>query len=131
MSQREYHSLVGRLARQSKRRPPSSGVEFEPYLAGERTSIEQKQASFSGLTLATTRDDLLLSVIDALARASGARLELLRTCGVRMLTRVMISGGAAQSLHDVIHRDWHGRWTFKFEDEASLRGLGAIPIVGG
>jgi xylulokinase len=131
MSQREYHSMVGRLARQSKRRPPSGGVEFEPYLAGERTSIEQKQASFSGLTLATTRDDLLLSVIDALARASGARLELLRTCGVRMLTRVMISGGAAQSLHDVIHRDWHGRWTFKFEDEASLRGLGAIAIVGG
>jgi sugar (pentulose or hexulose) kinase len=129
MSERQYYALVGKLARQSKRRPPSNDIVFEPYLAGERTSIEQKQASFRGLTLATTRDDLLLAVIDALARASGARLELLKTCGVRMLPRIVISGGAARILHDVLHRDWHGRWTFKFEDEASLRGLSAFPVV--
>ena len=129
ISQREYYALVGKLARQSKRRPSSDGIVFEPYLAGERTSIEQKRASFSGLTLATTRDDLLLAVIDALARASGARLQLLKTCGVRMLPRIMTSGGAARNLHDVLHRDWHGHWTFKFEDEASLRGLGAVAVI--
>jgi xylulokinase len=131
MSVGEYYRLVSQLARQSRRRPPDSGVEFEPYLAGERTSIEQKRASFSGLTLATRREDLLMAVIDALARASGARVALMKRCRIKMLPNVMISGGAAVGLHEVLHRDWPGRWTFRFEDEASLRGLSAVGVVVG
>jgi xylulokinase len=130
MSEGEYYKLVGRLARESRRRPPDSGVEFEPYLAGERTSIEQKRASFSGLTLASRREDMLMAVIDALARASGARVALLRACHIKMRPHVMTSGGAAVGLHEVLHRDWPGRWTFRFEDEASLRGLSAVEDVG-
>lgn len=131
IAQQRYYALVSKLVRRSRRRPPDSGVEFEPYLAGERTSIEQKKAAFSGLTLSTTREDLLLAVIDALAVASAARVELLKSCRMKMLPAVMTSGGAGRSLHDVLHRDWPGHWTFKFEDEASLRGLSAVAVVDG
>src|SRR5688572_8260120 len=113
------------VAARAKRRQPSP-VTFDPYLAGERTSIEQKRGAFSGLTLATTREDLLEAIIDALARVSAERLPLLQTRGTRMLRNVYVSGGVHDALERVLHRDWPGRWTFKSIDEATLRGLGRL-----
>ena len=40
--------------------------------------------------------------------------------------RVMTSGGAAESARDVLYGDWKGSWTFRFEDEATLRGLALL-----
>jgi sugar (pentulose or hexulose) kinase len=120
----DFYRLVAKLARKSKESPGSA--IFAPYLAGERTSIDQKQASFSNLTLATTRQDMLESIIDALAKASGARLSLLKSRGVPILPTVCVSGGAAKPLHAMLYRDWPGRWQFKSEQEASLRGLSRL-----
>jgi xylulokinase len=103
-----------------------AGVAFEPYLAGERTSIEQRRGAFTGLTLATTRDQMLEAVIESLVKASAARLALLDTGDVKILRRVVVSGGAQDRLDELFHRDWPGRWTFHAEDEATLRGLGKL-----
>jgi xylulokinase len=130
LSTDEFYRLVSRLAGRSQRsarfNPEQSAVHFDPYLAGERTSIEQKTASLTGLTLASSREDILLAVIDALAQASGARLELLAQTGARINHKVITSGGAARSLHNVLHRDWPGKWRFMERDEASLRGLSML-----
>lgn len=123
-SESQFYGLVKKLSRQKS--SGSDTVVFEPYLAGERTSLSQKQAAFTGLTLATTRQEMLLAVVQALAKASGARLELLRSRGVKIRRQVITSGGAAKVLHELLYRDWPGRWTFQFEDEASLRGLSAV-----
>jgi xylulokinase len=120
-SDAKFYRLLAKLAQEKSH----GGVNFDPYLAGERTSIEQKQAAFTGLTLATTRQELLQSVIDALARASGARIDLLKSLDVPIRSRVVTSGGSVHSLHAILHRDWPGKWTFAFEDEASLRGISA------
>ncbi|MGD0770124.1 MAG: FGGY family carbohydrate kinase [Tepidisphaeraceae bacterium] len=125
LSTEDYYRLLANLARKSKHQADPT-VIFQPYLAGERTSIEQKQASFSNLTLATTRQDMLMSIIDALAKASSARLALLKSRGVRIRPTVFVSGGAAGALRQVLYRDWPGRWRFKSEPEASLRGLSRI-----
>ena len=106
--------------------PPWGTVRFEPYLAGERTSVEQKQGAFLGLTLSTTREEMLAAVIEALAEASAARLELFRQLGVPMRRRVVVTGGAKGGLADLFHRDWKGKWTFVVEEEATLRGLAAL-----
>jgi sugar (pentulose or hexulose) kinase len=100
-------------------------VTFEPYLAGERTSIDQRFAAFSGLTLSTTRRDMLEAVIESLARASAERVPLLQSRGTRIRHDVFATGGAS-GLSDVLHRDWPGKWTFHGEDEATLRGLGTL-----
>ena len=89
-------------------------------------SIEQKTAAFSNLTLATTREELLMSVIRALAKASGARLALLKKRGAKTHAQVFTSGGSARILHKILYRDWAGKWTFKSESEATLRGLSCI-----
>jgi xylulokinase len=124
LSTNAFYALVTKLAR--KKPTDVTPVIFEPYLAGERTSIDQKYASFSNLKLATTREDMLESIIDALAKASGARLTLLKSRGIKIKRTVFTSGGAARSLHEVLYRDWPGQWRFKSEQEASLRGLSRL-----
>jgi hypothetical protein len=73
---------------------------------------------------------MLHAIIDALAKASGARLTLLKSHGTRIRPTVFVSGGSAKSLHQVLYRDWPGRWSFKSEDEASLRGLSKLTPRG-
>jgi xylulokinase len=107
--------------------PPQETVSFEPYLAGDRASIDQRRAAFTGLTLATTREQMLEAVIESLVRASADRLALLELNGVKILRQVVVSGGSQDRLDEIFHRDWPGRWTFKAEDEATLRGLALLP----
>ncbi len=115
----EFHKLVRKLARH----PVESSVRFEPYLAGDRTSLDQKTAAFTGLTLASDRNQLLSAIVESIARASAARLPLLRATGTPMYHDVLLSGGLTHSLSEVLHRDWKGSWAFSKVDEATLRGL--------
>jgi sugar (pentulose or hexulose) kinase len=122
LSADKFHALVKKLAK----RPVASSVRFDPHLAGDRTSLEQKTAAFTGLTLASTRDDLLSAMVDAIAVASAARLPLLQATGTAIHHDVLLSGGLAHDLSGVLHRDWPGRWRFTTVDEATLLGLGRV-----
>jgi xylulokinase len=114
------------LRRLSKLGPTAAGtVRFDPSLAGDRMSIEQRQGAFTGLTLATTRTQMLSAVIEALTSASAARLPLLQATGTKILRTVAISGGADR-LDQLLHRDWPGRWQRRTVTEATLRGLGTL-----
>jgi xylulokinase len=121
MTIEDFRLLMNHLAAQGEK--ASGGVRFEPYMAGERTSIEQRQGSFSGLTLATTREQMLSAIIEALAAASAARLPLLDDGSIPLLRTVVSSGGAADRLDKIMHRDWPGRWKFKPVTEATMQGL--------
>lgn len=105
---------------------PAGTVRFEPYLAGERTNVEQRQGAFTGLTLSTTREQMLAAVIQSLVEASAARLDLFRELKIPMRRRVMLTGGSADGLAGLLHREWKGRWTFYVEEEATLRGLARL-----
>jgi len=105
---------------------PAGTVRFEPYLAGERTSVEQRRAAFTGLTLSTSRQHMLAAVVEALAEASAVRLTFLAELGIAMRRQVMLTGGAQGGLADLLHRDWPGKWTFYVEKEATLRGLSRL-----
>ena len=125
MSIDAFRSLVLRVSRTSKS-DESPGVTFDPYLAGERASVEQRKAAFGGLTLATTREQMLGAIVASLARASADRLKLFESGGVKIRREVVVSGGAADRLDRVFQRDWPGKWTFRRYTEASLRGLGKL-----
>jgi xylulokinase len=101
----------------------SGTVRFEPYMAGDRTSVEQRQGAFTGLTLATTREQMLSAIIESLAAASAARLPLLDDGSTPLMRTVVASGGASDRLDKLMHRDWPGRWTFKPVTEATMQGL--------
>ena len=114
------------LVKQSGESRDTGGVTFEPYLAGERASIEQRRGAFTNLTLATTREQMLAALVDALARASAARLPLLESRVKHLSHDVVVSGGVQDGLGDVLYRDWPGQWTFRPEPDATLRGLGTL-----
>lgn len=122
MTDAQFSATLRKLAR----KPLESSVRFDPYLAGDRMSIDQKQAALTGLTLSTTREHVLSAIIESIAQASAARVELLRSANKTMSREVVLSGGVVEGLGDILHRDWPGRWTFRTEDEASLRGLGTL-----
>lgn len=44
----------------------SGGVTFEPYLAGDRQSLDIKTGSWHGLTLASTRGQMLAAYLNAI-----------------------------------------------------------------
>lgn len=104
----------------------AGGVVFDPYLAGERTNVEQRRAAFTGLTLSTTREQMLAAVIRSLVEASAARLDLFRQLRIPMRRRVMLTGGSADGLAHLLHKQWKGKWTFYVEEEATLRGLATL-----
>jgi xylulokinase len=100
-------------------------LHFDPYLAGERTTVEQRKAAFTGMSLATTREEMLAAIVDALACASADRLELLASLGTRIARNVVVSGGVS-NLGNIMHRNWKGAWRFNEAAEAALRGLGVL-----
>ena len=103
----------------------AGGVVFEPYMAGERTSIEQRRGAFTGLTLATTRENMLSAILEGLIKASAERFPVLEATGTTLLTDVVVSGGADR-LDKLMHRDWPGKWRFKAVTDATMRGLGMM-----
>lgn len=120
---KEFPALLHRLSREGA--SAAGTARFEPYLAGERMNIVQRKGAFTGLTLATTRTQMLSAMIESLTQASAARLPLLEATGTRILRTVAISGGADR-IDRLMHRDWPGRWRCQALTEATLRGLGTL-----
>ncbi|MBI5424600.1 MAG: hypothetical protein HZA32_11000 [Opitutae bacterium] len=119
----EFQAEFRRLA---KLGPKASGsVRFEPYMAGERTSIVQRQGAFTGLTLASTREQMLSAVVESLIRASAERLPLLAESGTPLLRNVAVSGGSDR-LDVILRRDWPGKWTYRAVTDATMRGLAML-----
>ncbi len=104
-----------------------------PYLGGSRYSLERLTASMGGLTLETTRDDLLLSLIRGNAMYLGGHLEEVAQL-VPIGRRVGISGGGAR-IRGMLEarRRWTGDFEYVFQDQSSLLGaaiLGQISQSG-
>jgi xylulokinase len=123
MSLEDFRKEMFRLA---KKGPAAAGtVTFDPYMAGERTSIDQRQGAFHGLTLASTREQMLSAMIESLVAASAARLPLLKASGTKILSTVAVSGGS-DHLDRILRRDWPGKWRFRSVTDATMRGLGTL-----
>jgi len=126
LSHEKFYALVSKLARgiDASDSAADSPIQFENYLAGSRTSLEQPTASFTGLSLSTTRDDLLRSILHSLSRQSAARIRLLMQVNpIRIHRQVLLTGGVQAGLSQLLHRGWPGKWNFKEEEEATLRGI--------
>jgi xylulokinase len=131
LSDGAFYKLAHKLARGRDRggeraKGRGQGVVFAPQLAGSRLSVEQPTGAFTGLRLSTTREEMLVAVIDALARASAERLPVLRSVCRRLSREVLRTGGAQQLLGPILYRDWVGRFRFVDVPEATVIGLGKL-----
>lgn len=119
----DFPRLLHKLARRGSR--AAGGVTFAPYMAGERTSIDQRTGAFSGITLATSREQMLSAMIEGLIAASAERLPLMMASGTEILPTVAVSGGGDR-LDKLMRRDWPGEWRFRSVTDATMRGLGTL-----
>jgi xylulokinase len=123
----KFYTIVSKLAGEIENDDTTATVHFDNYLAGSRTSLEQPAAAFTGLSLASTRQDLLRAILRSLARESAARMKLLAKVNpIRIRRQVLLTGGVQGGLSRLLHRGWPGKWTFKEEQEATLRGVAAL-----
>lgn len=114
--------------------PGSGGVIFTPWLAGIRTPVADLAArgGFAGLSLTTTRADLVRAVLEGVAlqnrwvlaaveRFVDARLEPIR----------LVGGGAASDLWAAIHADVLDRTVEQVTDplHAGLRGMALAAAI--
>ena len=107
---------------------------YVPYLQGSRYSLEQLTAGFSGLTLQTTREMILLSIVRGNLTYDGENLK--EVAGVvRIRREVMTTGGLARVPGFMrAKRRWAGDFDYRFQDQSSLRGaaiLGQMAMQGG
>ena len=102
---------------------------YVPYLSGSRYSLEPLTASFSGVSLGTTREELLVAVIRGNLSYVGGHfgdvadsVEVNRTVG--------ISGGAARirGMLDA-RRRWTGDFDYRFQDQSSMLGAAMLGQV--
>ncbi len=62
MKEEEFYYYLSTLLGESRK----DQVKFQPHLAGDRTSLKQTRASFSGLSLSTSREDCLYAISEAI-----------------------------------------------------------------
>lgn len=86
---RYYNEIIpSLLAREPKKNSPC----FLPYLAGDRQSLLKKRGSFNGMTLDTSREDLLLAVLNGINKPLVDTIELSAKL-IKINPTVKITGG--------------------------------------
>jgi xylulokinase len=99
---------------------------YVPFLQGSRYSLEQLRASFSGLNLETTRDNMLLGLIKGTAEYHGRHLREVAGL-VNLRPKVMTSGGAAR-IRGIIEakKRWMGDFEYGYQEQSSLLGAAML-----
>jgi sugar (pentulose or hexulose) kinase len=107
---------------------------YVPYLGGSRYSLAPMSAAFGGVTLQTSREDLLLAIVRGNLTYLGEHLEHVGRL-VPVNRSVGISGGAARVRGMLAARTrWTGPFDYVFQDQSSMLGaamLGQVFQAGG
>lgn len=117
--------------------PGSNGVRFTPWLAGERSPIDNKhiRAGFTNLSITTTSADLVRSVMEGVAANSSWLFGYVEKFAGRTLSPIrMVGGGAQSSLWCQIFADTLNREVHQIDQPllAQLRGAALLagPALG-
>jgi sugar (pentulose or hexulose) kinase len=125
---REYvpAAMAGFLSSEEIGRREAALPEYAPFLGGSRYSLERKKAAFQGVTLETTREDLLVSLMRGNALYHGRHLAELRSM-VELGSKIMVTGGAARIPGYLeAKRRWMGPFEYEFRDQSSLVGAAML-----
>ena len=115
--------------------PGCGGVIFTPWLAGERSPVDDRnaRAGFLGISLATTRAEMVRSVLEGVAYSNRWLYESVRRFLRAEPTSLRILGGGATSdLWCQIHADVLDLTVERVEEPifANLRGAALVAMVG-
>ena len=107
----------------------STTVRMAPFLSGDRTSFRQKSASYRGITLKTTRDELLLATCQAVVREMKDRYRHYEA-NWRPTGCIRCTGGGMRALLELKKRSFPAL-SWEEVDDATLRGAARLAWMGG
>ncbi len=100
--------------------------EYTPFLGGSRYSTERLKAAFTGVSLETGREDLLLALIRGNALYHGQHLKEVGA-RVKLGPKVMTTGGAAKIRGALeVKKRWTGDFNYEYRDQSSLDGAAVL-----
>jgi len=100
--------------------------DYVPFLQGSRYSLEQMTASFSGLTLESTREKMLLALLKGNAIYQGNHLREVASL-VRISGKAMVTGGGAKINGFLeVKKRWTGDFEYQYQDQSSLLGAAML-----
>jgi xylulokinase len=111
-----YERLIPQVVAGDRKNIPG----FSPYLTGDRYSLRSKTASFTRITLNTTREDMLLAVIHGVVSKVKDFLTLMEE-NVELSKTVNVTGGGAEVLLACKEKMIQG-YTFRKVESGSLLG---------
>jgi xylulokinase len=128
MSFREMTSLAASSP------PGAKGVLFTPWLAGERSPVDNRKirAGFTGLSITTTTADLVRAVMEGVATNSAWLLKYVEKFAGKELSPIRLLGGGAQSpLWCQMYADVLGRDVVQVDQPllAQMRGAALLASV--
>lgn len=96
-------------------------VTFDPYLTGDRQSLEKKTGAWHGLNLSVTREDMLIAYLvgiqEVMTGAIKRAAELTKINGI-----IKISGGMATKAYIDFKKEFYGNLSFKVVEDCPIRG---------
>jgi xylulokinase len=103
----------------------TSVLSCDPAFSGNRAAIEQGGgASFRGVGLATTKEDLLAAIVRGLIAESAKNYRVL--ANIHRPAREVFFMGSASDVASGMHRAWHGKHSFHRLTSDSMAGLVAL-----
>lgn len=114
--------------------PGARGVIFTPWLAGERSPVDDKsaRAGFTNLSVTSTTSDLIRAVMEGVAANSAWLFTYVEKFAGQTLSPIRLVGGGAQSsLWCQIFADTLGREVEQVNDPmvAQLRGTALLAAI--
>ena len=101
-------------------------VTFDPYLTGDRQSMEKKTGAWHGLTLEATREEMLAALLKSMNRTLGATIR--EAAGVVKLQAVIrVTGGmSSKAFLRLKEREIAG---FSFEVVENCTAIGSVALA--
>ena len=125
-----YDELIGQASQSAA---GAGNVVFTPWLAGERSPVDDRyaRAGFHNLSLTTTGADLTRAVLEGVAyNARWLHEAVERFCGRRLEPVRMFGGGAVSDLWCQIHADVLGRTIERVVQPITTNLRGAAILAG-
>jgi sugar (pentulose or hexulose) kinase len=130
--ERYLPDLVGRRfgggAGMGGSREPDTTVHFAPYLAGDRHSIEQRRASFDGITLESGREDFLAAVLVGIMEPIRMALDIYKD-RVKLGREIVLTGGLVNSVPLYFKERMFPQFRFRTVDGCTSLGNGRLALA--
>ena len=122
MTQKEFYAYVDDVI---ERCLDDETVTFDPYMTGDRQSLEKRTGAWHGLTLEATRDKMLASMLRAMQGVLRKAID--QASAVQKLSPVIkISGGMSTESYLKLKRREIPGFEFEVVDDCPILGNAAL-----